>query len=120
MLSLMLAGRQAESGNPYDPQSGAARVDAPPQAYYWMSIHALLTPQKAKVADSSLPLQLFRLSERKKTEQQGIYRDSKLLFSHSITSIKSRDFVPHCCQDDDGCLRALFTRWNINTVCRVS
>lgn len=124
---LTLAGRQAESRNPYDPQwsawciqSGAAQVDAPPQAYYWMSVHALLPPQSAKVADSSLLLQLLRLSERKKTEQQGIYRVSKLLFSHSITSIKSRDFAPHCCQADDGCLRALFTHWNINTVCRVS
>lgn len=94
-------------------------------------------PHGAKAADSSLPLhpdiliwttklRFFSFPWAGKIiwggekQQQGISRDFKLLFSHSVPSIKSCDFAPQCCQTDDGCLWALFTHWNINTVCRES
>lgn len=126
-FSLTLAGRQAESAlccraetrTAHSVQHGASNLELLRLMPLRRLIIGCLSMHCYHLRDSSLPLQLLRLSERKKTEQ-GIYRDSKLLFSHSIASIKSRDFAPHCCQADDGCLRALFTRWNINTVCRVS
>lgn len=50
-----------------------AQVHAPPQPYYWMSVHALLPPERAKVADSSLPLQLLRLSERENNQNNRAF-----------------------------------------------
>lgn len=114
----------------HDPQleklhSGAAQVGSPPPCILLDVCPCIVTgaafpPHGAKAAVSSLPLQLLLLIWEEKTKQRGIYGDPKLLFSHSITAIKSRDFAPDCCQADDGCLRASFTRWNINSVCRES